>query len=89
MGSATATGPRCDGALYSSRGGGLEVQALWLGRRRIGLYGDLRDRLEREDPDVVVGYKCHPHTDMAETATKALDILERRIKGEVRPVAAI
>jgi microcystin degradation protein MlrC len=39
--------------------------------------------------DVGVGYKCHPHTDMAETATKALDLLERRIRGEIRPVVAI
>ncbi len=44
---------------------------------------------EADIPDIVVGYKCHPHTDMAETATKALDILERRIKGEVEPVAVI
>ena len=30
--------------------------AIWLGKRRIGLYGDLGHQLAREDPDVVVGY---------------------------------
>jgi len=44
---------------------------------------------EADVPDIVVGYKCHPHTDMAETATKALDLLERRVKGEITPVAVI
>ncbi|MSP48969.1 MAG: M81 family peptidase [Alphaproteobacteria bacterium] len=44
---------------------------------------------EADIPDIVVGYKCHPHTDMAETATKALDLLERRVKGEIKPVAVI
>lgn len=39
--------------------------------------------------DVGVGYKCHPHTDMAATAEKTLDILERRVRGEIQPVAAI
>ncbi len=39
--------------------------------------------------DIGVGYKCHPHTDMAATATKTLDLLERRVRGEIRPVAAI
>jgi len=44
---------------------------------------------EADIPDIVVGYKCHPHTDMHETATKALDIMLRRVKGEIRPVAVI
>jgi microcystin degradation protein MlrC len=44
---------------------------------------------EADIPDVLVGYKCHPHTDMIETATKALDIMLRKIKGEVKPVAVI
>lgn len=44
---------------------------------------------EADIPDIVVGYKCHPHTDMAETAIKALDLLERRVRGEIRPVAVV
>jgi microcystin degradation protein MlrC len=44
---------------------------------------------EADIPDIVVGYKCHPHTDMHETATKALDLLLRRVKGEIKPVAVI
>ena len=44
---------------------------------------------EAELLDIGVGYKCHPHTDMAATAEKALDLLERRVRGEIRPVAAI
>lgn len=39
--------------------------------------------------DIGVGYKCHPHTDMAATAEKTLDLLERFVRGEIRPVAAI
>ncbi len=39
--------------------------------------------------DVAVGYKCHPHTDMAETAEKALDLLARTVRGEIRPVSAV
>ncbi len=38
--------------------------------------------------DVVVGYKCHPHVDMAATAAKALGLLLDRIAGRIRPVAA-
>ncbi|MBM3534852.1 MAG: M81 family metallopeptidase, partial [Alphaproteobacteria bacterium] len=44
---------------------------------------------EADIPDILVGYKCHPHVDMEETATKALDIMLRKIKGEVKPVAVI
>lgn len=44
---------------------------------------------EADVPDIVVGYKCHPHTDMAETASKALDLLARRVKGEIKPVSVI
>jgi len=39
--------------------------------------------------DLAVGYKCHPHTDMRETAIKAMDLMLRRLRGEIRPVAAI
>ncbi|MBL8696946.1 MAG: M81 family metallopeptidase [Alphaproteobacteria bacterium] len=39
--------------------------------------------------DVGIGYKCHPHTDMAATAEKTLDILARYVCRTIRPVAAI
>ncbi|HKY94155.1 MAG TPA: M81 family metallopeptidase [Kiloniellales bacterium] len=39
--------------------------------------------------DILVGYKTYPHIDMAETATKALALLERTLSGEIRPVVAI
>jgi len=39
--------------------------------------------------DILVGYKTYPHVDMAETAAKALALLERTVAGELRPVVAI
>jgi microcystin degradation protein MlrC len=39
--------------------------------------------------DILVGYKTYPHIDMAETAAKALALLERALAGEIRPVVAI
>ena len=39
--------------------------------------------------DILVGYKTYPHVDMAETAAKALVLLERMLAGEIRPVVAI
>jgi microcystin degradation protein MlrC len=36
----------------------------------------------------LVGFKTHPHTDHYATATLAMDILRRAIRGEVRPVTA-
>lgn len=38
--------------------------------------------------DIVVGYKCHPHVDMAQTAAKALALLADKISGRIKPVAA-
>jgi microcystin degradation protein MlrC len=39
--------------------------------------------------DILVGYKTYPHVDMAETAAKALALLQRTLAGELRPVVAI
>jgi microcystin degradation protein MlrC len=39
--------------------------------------------------DVAVGYKCHPHTDMPETAIKALGLMQRCWQGAIRPVARL
>lgn len=35
------------------------------------------------------GFKEHPHIDMKETAERVLDVLERTVRGEVRPVGHI
>ena len=39
--------------------------------------------------DIVVGYKTHPHVDMYETGWKTLELLERTLRGEIKPVVAI
>jgi microcystin degradation protein MlrC len=39
--------------------------------------------------DITVGYKCHPHTDMAETAEKALRLLLDVVAGRIRPVGVV
>lgn len=38
--------------------------------------------------DAVVGYHTHPHVDFADTGSRAMRILARTLRGEVRPVAA-
>lgn len=38
--------------------------------------------------DIAIGYKCHPHTDMADTAAKAVDELIRYATSGQRPVFA-
>jgi microcystin degradation protein MlrC len=42
-----------------------------------------------EAADIVVGYKTYPHLDMFETATKALGLLERALRGEIAPRSLI
>jgi hypothetical protein len=39
--------------------------------------------------DVAAGYKTLPHVDMHTTATKVLTLLDRTVRGEIRPVGAI
>lgn len=39
--------------------------------------------------DIVIGYKCHPHTDMADTAQKCLTLLLDRVAGRIRPVGVV
>jgi len=39
--------------------------------------------------DIVVGYKTHPHVDMYETGWKALELLHRTLRGEIKPLVAI
>ncbi|HSU77798.1 MAG TPA: M81 family metallopeptidase, partial [Burkholderiales bacterium] len=63
-----------------------------LGQKPLAVSFDLHANL---DPaiaglaDIVVGYKTHPHVDMYETGWKALALLERALRGEIRPVVAI
>lgn len=39
--------------------------------------------------DIVVGYKTHPHIDMYATGAKALRLLHRAMRGEIRPATTI
>jgi microcystin degradation protein MlrC len=38
--------------------------------------------------DAIVGYHTHPHVDFADTGARAMRILARSVRGEVRPVTA-
>ena len=63
-----------------------------LGEKPLAVSFDLHANL---DPvvallaDIVVGYKTYPHVDMYETGWKALELLERTLRGEIKPVVAI
>ena len=63
-----------------------------LGEKPLAVSFDLHANL---DPvvallaDIVVGYKTHPHVDMYETGWKTLELLERTLRGEIKPVVAI
>ena len=63
-----------------------------LGEKPLAVSFDLHANL---DPviallaDIVVGYKTHPHVDMYETGYKALELLHRTLRGEIKPVVAI
>src|SRR6266481_3970415 len=63
-----------------------------LGARPLAVSFDLHANL---DPgiaslvDIAVGYKTHPHVDMYETGWKALELLHRMLRGEIKPVVAI
>jgi len=63
-----------------------------LGQKPLAVSFDLHANL---DPvvallaDIVVGYKTHPHVDMYETGWKALELLGRTLRGEIKPVVAI
>ena len=39
--------------------------------------------------DIVVGYKTHPHVDMYETGWKALELVHRTLRREIRPAVAV
>jgi microcystin degradation protein MlrC len=63
-----------------------------LGARPIAVSFDLHANLDpaiAQLVDILVGYKTHPHVDMYETAWKALDLLSRDLRGEIKPVVAI
>lgn len=57
-----------------------------------GVSFDLHANLDTRIADLVTfaaGFKEHPHIDMKETAERVLDVLDRTVKGEVRPVGHI
>ena len=63
-----------------------------LGAKPLAVSFDLHANLDpriAEVADIVVGYKTHPHVDMYETGWKALELLHRTLRGEIRPVVAI
>jgi microcystin degradation protein MlrC len=63
-----------------------------LGAKPLAVSFDLHANLDPEIArlaDIVVGYKTHPHIDMYETGAKALELLRRTLKGQLRPVVAI
>ena len=63
-----------------------------LGARPLAVSFDLHANLDpaiAQLVDIVVGYKTHPHVDMYETGWKALELLKRDLRGEIKPVVAI
>lgn len=63
-----------------------------VGRTPIGVSFDMHANLGPEVAalvDVAAGYKTLPHVDMHTTATKVLTLLDRMVRGEIRPVGAI
>ncbi len=58
----------------------------------LGVSFDLHANLDPQVADLVTvaaGFKEHPHTDMAETARRVLELLDRTVKGEIRPLGHI
>jgi microcystin degradation protein MlrC len=63
-----------------------------IGNAPLGVSFDLHANVTQAEldlADVLVGYKCHPHTDMAETAEKTLALLFDKIAGKRKPVAVV
>jgi microcystin degradation protein MlrC len=63
-----------------------------IGETPLGASYDLHANITQELIDlcdVTVGYKCHPHTDMVETAQKTLRLLIDLPTGEPRPVGVV
>jgi microcystin degradation protein MlrC len=57
-----------------------------------GVSFDLHANLDPRTADLVTfsaGYKEHPHIDQKETALRVLDVLDRVVRGEVKPVGYI
>lgn len=58
----------------------------------LGVSLDLHANLDPRIAGLVTfaaGFKEHPHTDMKETAERVLDVLDRTVRGEARPVGHI
>lgn len=63
-----------------------------LGAVPIGATFDLHANVTQEQVDafdIGIGYKCHPHTDMAECAQKCLRLLLDRADGRLDPVGVL
>ena len=98
------TGRKWDGVYASLHGAAvsesLEQPDLWILRQvraaindipmavSFDLHANLNPEIGRL-AEIVVGYKTHPHVDMAETGAKALRLLARRAAGEIAPQSLI
>jgi microcystin degradation protein MlrC len=63
-----------------------------IGRRPLAVSFDLHANVPEEiaqHVDILCGYRTHPHVDMYETAQRALNLLDRWVSGEIRPVVAV
>ena len=63
-----------------------------IGRTPLGVSFDLHANMTQELLDLIdisVGYKCHPHTDMAVTAQKCLRLLLDVVDRRIRPVGVL
>jgi microcystin degradation protein MlrC len=63
-----------------------------IGNTPLGVSYDLHANITQHQLDLIdvaVGYKCHPHTDMAATAQKTLRLLFVAVEKRIRPVSVV
>ncbi|WP_312886599.1 M81 family metallopeptidase [Paenibacillus foliorum] len=53
----------------------------------LDLHGNISPDMVRK-ADLIVGYDTYPHIDMYERAVEALELLVRKVRGEIQPAAA-
>lgn len=96
---------RCWDAVYLGQHGAMQVVGIEhadaeiirrvrtvIGDTALGVSFDLHANITPqllEMIDVSVGYKCHPHTDMAATAQKCLGLLLQTVDQRIRPTCAV
>lgn len=96
---------RCWDAVYLGQHGAMQVEGIEhadldilrrvrevIGRTPLGVSYDLHANITQAQIDlcdITIGYKCHPHTDMAATAKKTLRLLLDVQAGRLRPVGVV